>query len=270
MITSGIVFSMFPFSEWFIENSSKQETNLLLTLVYMLSISGTIFFIVSNARCKGKELYTAAIGSVFFILSFMTQIETIIFGNAFVGLSLHDILLMVLGDLISIIITGFLYILILKRKTVEHEIVAIDWKNFFKYLLINGLIYMVIYFIFGYFLAWKSEELRIFYTGSAQDVGFLHKLYENARDNAIIYPIQFVRGMLFTLGTLPLMRIKWNSKHGFLISVCAVFLCTGMGLIVPNFLFPNAVRLAHFVEMISSMLLFGVITAKLFEGCRKN
>ncbi|NLG02480.1 MAG: hypothetical protein GX567_01385, partial [Clostridia bacterium] len=245
MIINGISHSILPFSEWFVTNSMKQETNLGLTMIYMLAISGTIYFITQHARCKGKELYMAVIGSVFFTLSFMTQIETIIFGSAFEGLSLHDILLMVLGDFISISLTGLLYILILKRKTQEHEIMTIDWKKFVKCLLLNGLIYMVIYFIFGYFVAWKSEDLRIFYSGSAEDPGFFYRLYVNARDNFIIYPIQYVRGILFTLGIIPLMRIRWKSKYGFMISVCAVFLCTGMGLIVPNFLFPDAVRLAH-------------------------
>lgn len=272
MIVNGIAFSVMPFTEWFQENSAGQSTNLVLALLYMLWISGTMYCIVENAECKGGKLYLAVIGGVFFIQTFMTQIETIIFGSAFTGLGLRDVLLMVVGELISISVTGSLMILIVKGKYKEQEegTVSIDWKQFFKYLLINGLIYMVIYFVFGYFVAWKSEELRIFYSGSSVDNGFLDRLYVNFRDSAAIYPIQYVRGMLFTVGVIPFMMMKWKHKYDFLIVVCAVFLCTAMGLMIPNFLFPDAVRLRHFVEMISSMTLFGVITATLMGRCRKQ
>ncbi len=267
MIINGVVYSVFPFSAWFQEGSGGQETNIALSVVYILWITGTIYYIVDNSRCKGIGLCLAAIGSVFFIQSFMTQIETMLFGNAFTGLGIHDILLMVLGELVAITVTALLIILLLKRKSQENVKEKINWKSFGKVLLINGLIYMVIYFLFGYFVAWKSEELRIFYSGMSEDVGFIQKMYENARDSFIVYPIQFVRGMLFTLGIVPLLNMKWKHKYDYYIAVCAVFLCTAVGLLIPNFMFPDAVRLRHLVEMTTSMLLFGVITAVLTKKC---
>lgn len=265
MLVNGLVFSVLPFSEWFKEGSAGQETNMVLTMVYMLWIVGTMYFVVDHARCKGIRLYLSVVGCLFFIQSFMTQIETILFNRAFVGLGRSDIFLMMLGELVSISITVLFLILILKRKSEENETESIDWKCFIKRMLINGLIYMVIYFVFGYFVAWKSEDLRVFYSGSPVDAGFLGQLYSNLVNSFIVYPFQFVRGMLFTIGIIPLMKIKWKHKNDFIIGVCAVFLCTAVGLLVPNFLFPDTVRLRHLVEMVSSMTLFGIITAKLME-----
>ncbi len=265
MLVNGMVFSFLPFSQWFKEGSAGQETNMLLTAVYMLWITGTMYFLVDNAKCKGIRLYLSVVGCIFFIQSFMTQIETLFFNNAFVGLGRGDVVLMMLGEFFAIAITVFLLVIILKRKSNENETEKIDWKSFVGRMLINGLIYMVIYFVFGYFVAWKSEDLRVFYSGSTVDVGFLGQLYSNAVNSFIIYPFQFFRGMLFTLGIVPLMKISWKHKHDFVIGVCAVFLCTAVGLLVPNFLFPDTVRLRHLVEMVTSMLLFGIITAKLME-----
>ena len=61
-----------------------------------------------------------------------------------------------------------------------------------------------------------------------------------------------------------------KKKYDFVISLCLVYLCTAIQLIVPNFLFPDAVRWAHFLEMFSSMLLFGISTSVLLWKCRKD
>lgn len=127
----------------------------------------------------------------------------------------------------------------------------------------------MIYFTFGYFVAWKSEMLRVFYSGSSLDSGFIEKLISNWHDNTIIYPFQYIRGILFACSGLALLNMKWKNKYTFIIGLCLVYLCTAIQLIVPNFLFPDEVRLAHFFEMFSSMLLFGVITSVLLWKCRK-
>ncbi len=264
-IVNGMTFSFLPFTKGFAEQSASQSTNLGMTAIYMLWIVWTMYHIAKNSRCKGFNLYLAVIGTVFFVLSIMTQIETILFGSAFKGLQIWDIWMMVVGEMISITLVGFLLTLILKRKAKENETQKIDIKKFVFYMVVNGLIYLVIYFVFGYFVAWQSEELRIFYSGSPVDVGFIAQMRNNIENSFMVLPIQFGRGMLFTISIIPLLRMKWKHKYDYLVSVLAVFLCTAMGLIIPNFLFPDAVRIQHFYEMISSMFLFGIITAKLTE-----
>lgn len=271
MIINGLTYSFFPFTDWFKERNASQESNLIPILFVELGTVATICFITVNAKSKGIWLYLGAIGSVYFIQTFMTQIETMVFQNAFTGLATSDILLMMVADFCCILMIGLLMILLLKKKSSSQRVwnVSLEWKKVGKRIFINGLIYMVIYFIFGYFVAWKSEALRIFYSGQATDYGFIHQLYSNLCQSPMIYPIQLIRGMLFTVGVIPLMKINWNRKLQFEISVCAVFLLTAIGLLIPNFLFPDAVRLRHFIEMISSMLLFGIITAKFMGPCRK-
>ncbi|MDD2548763.1 MAG: hypothetical protein PHD00_01570 [Bacteroidales bacterium] len=53
----------------------------------------------------------------------------------------------------------------------------------------------------------------------------------------------------------------FNAKSKeLLVSLILVYLSTSIVLIIPNFLFPDVVRWAHFIEMMSSMTLFAVIT----------
>ncbi len=100
----------------------------------------------------------------------------------------------------------------------------------------------------------------MFYSGDSQDIGFWAKLIENWRENRAIYPFQFMRGVLFGIAALPLLYMGWNRRREFIISICLIYLSTAIVLIIPNFLFPDTVRWAHFIEMFLSMLLFGVMT----------
>jgi len=62
---------------------------------------------------------------------------------------------------------------------------------------------------------------------------------------------------------IPLMYIVNKNEKTFIFSICSVYLCTAIVLIIPNILFPDIVRIAHLIEMLTSMLLFGIIAGKI-------
>jgi hypothetical protein len=119
---------------------------------------------------------------------------------------------------------------------------------------------------FGYFIAWQFEDLRIFYSGSPEKLNFFGQLVNNMKTNPVIYPFQILRGILFGISIVPFLKMICK-KQVFLTSVSLVFSCTAVMLIIPNVLFPDTVRLAHLLEMTSSMLFFGNITGKILWGC---
>jgi hypothetical protein len=116
--------------------------------------------------------------------------------------------------------------------------------------------------IFGYFVAWQFEELRLFYSGSTEKLSFWGKMANNILTNPIIVPFQILRGILFGAAIIPI-RNMINTKNTFIASVCLVYLCTAVQLVIPNVLFPDVVRIAHLIEMSSSMLLFGLIVGNI-------
>jgi hypothetical protein len=194
--------------------------------------------------------------SIFFISSFMTQIETLFFGEAFPILTTADILLIMSAPLPSIIAATLMGVRFFgEKEPAESE--TTELKALVPRIVFIGVIYLAVYFIFGYFVAWQFEELRVFYSGSVVDLGFIGQVMSN---DAIIFPFQIFRGILFALGILPLLYMLRQSKAVFTVGVCLVYLCTAIVLIIPNVLFPNVIRWAHFYEMLSSMLVFGIIT----------
>jgi hypothetical protein len=94
----------------------------------------------------------------------------------------------------------------------------------------------------------------------------------NAKTNPVIIPFQIIRGILFGLAIIPIKNMIGERKNIFIICVCLIYLCTAIILIIPNVLFPDIVRIAHLIEMGSSMLLFGLIVGyiMLYNGKRKK
>jgi len=253
-----------PFSKGFKDLRTSEDTiTILFMLINNVWTCLTLYFIISRSYIKGIKLVICAAGVVFFVQTFMTQIETLFFGNAFI-LTKFDIILIMLAGLLPMLIVTPLAVKLFQRK--ETEITTITpfgiTSCMLKKILLIGIIYLAIYMIFGYFVAWQFKDLRVFYTDSAVKLSFFAQLANNMKTNPVIYPFQVFRGALFALATLPLLHFM-KTKKDFIISVCLVYLCAAMILIIPNVLFPDTVRMAHFYEMASSMLLFGLISGNL-------
>jgi len=197
----------------------------------------------------------------------MTQIETLFFGSSFDALSRLDVMFIMLAGLPSLLVTAPLAVRFFRNKHAKALIrFKIDVKKTIVKIVIISMIYLCVYMLFGYYVAWQFEELRLFYSGSAEKLGFLAQMAHNWEENPIIFPFQIIRGALFGLAAIPLLLIIPQDKKSFIISICLVYLGTAIGLIIPNVLFPDAVRIAHLIEMSTSMLLFGVVVGTVFKN----
>lgn len=264
-VANAAIFVLLPFSADFKTASLSQNATpyaMVFTIISTVWTVGTICFIIINSKIKRRGLLLTAVGSVFFVQTVMTQIETLFFGSSFTMLTRLDTILIVFAGAFSVLAVGVLALFLFK-KPAEQDLAKINWKNFRRIAMMNGIYYMVIYFVFGYFVAWQSPELRQFYSGSAEMMSFVEKLMDNFRTSPTIFFLQWMRGVLFTISVLPLLQMRWLHKYDYLIGVALMFLCSAVVLVIPNFLFPDAVRWTHFAEMFSSMLVFGILTGKL-------
>ena len=259
-IVFSIAGAILPFSAVFNEmkSSGGSSLSMLLMLVYAAWICFTMYFIVRHSCIVGKKLLVSLVIVMFFNLSFMTQFETLIFGSAFPALTKQDVFLIMASALLGIAAAAFLIVLFFQNKNAAAAEFKFSIKSILIKLGIIGIIYSCVYFLFGYFVAWQFEELRLFYTGSsANDI--TQSYAETAlRSQTLLFFFQILRGILFGVFILPLKKMI-DDKKIFIISVCLVYLGTGFQLILPNPLFPDIVRYAHLIEMTSSMLLFGLI-----------
>ena len=256
-----------PYSPDFKELGASSDP---IGLLFMLINSGwtcfAIYFIIRHTFYRGRRLFFNLLFILFFIQCFMTQVETLFFGNAFPVLTKIDILLIMAASLIPLlaVIPLAMKLFIMKSKSINEnpEIVkqSLNIKNMLIKLGIIGAIYLFVYMFFGYFVAWQFEDLRIFYTGTPEKLPFFKHIADLILNNPIIYPFQILRGILFAVFIFPLLNMINKSKITFIISVCLVYLSTAVMLVIPNVLFPDVVRYGHLIEMLSSMLLFGIIT----------
>jgi hypothetical protein len=200
----------------------------------------------------------------------MTQIETFFFGNAFTVITKLDIILIMFAGLFPLLGAIVLLVKFFQNKNTVYEESKLNGKDIIIKLGIIGIIYLCVYMLFGYFVAWQFEELRLFYSGSTEKLSFWGQMANNIRTNPIIIPFQIVRGVLFGLAIIPIKNMVNKNRKDFIISVCLIYLCTAIVLIIPNVLFPNMVRIAHLIEMSSSMLLFGIIVGYILWNNRSK
>jgi hypothetical protein len=255
--------AVLPFSQGFRElGASEDPGGMLFIFLSAVWSCFTILFIIRNTNWGGTKLFVNILLMMFFVQYFMTQIETFFFGKAFIVLTKLDIFFIMLAGLFPLLATIALMIKFFQNKNVVAEKTKTDIKSILTRLGVIGVIYLFVYMIFGYFVAWQFQELRIFYSGTSERLSFFGHMADTIKTNPIIFPFQIIRGILFGVFVLPL-RDMISKKTTFIASVCLAYLCTAVQLIIPNVLFPDAVRIAHLIEMSSSMLLFGIIVGNI-------
>ncbi len=263
------VSAFLPFSDAFVSGSrAAGDSALPFVLLNNAWMCLAIVYIVLTSGWRKRRLIPAVIFTVFMVAWVMTQIETAFFREAFRSLTSADMALIALSNGVFLLIAVPLAVTFFGRVQSTEIAPAVEQPQNLKTLMtrlgVIGVAYLVVYFFFGYFVAWREPQVRVFYSGSSEDHGFIQSLIDNYRNIPVIYPFQVLRGILFGLFVLPLVNMFRGRPSQLLISLVLVYSCTGMGLLIPNFLFPDAVRWAHFREMMSSMFLFAIIVWLVF------
>src|SRR5699024_4900870 len=145
-----------PYSEGFkAASTAGNPTDLLYVLLSNLWLCATIVFLVKNSVWSGRKLLLGIVFTLFMIYCFMTQIETWFFGSDFPLLTCPDIISIALANATPIFVATPLALRLFasQRKEITTKGVSIRWnKSFIARLLLLGVGYMVLYFIFGYFV----------------------------------------------------------------------------------------------------------------------
>jgi hypothetical protein len=132
-------------------------------------------------------------------------------------------------------------------------------------LILIVVAYLLIYFGFGYFIAWKSEAVRTYYGGN--DPGnFLTHLANLIRTEPLLFVLQAVRALLWTaiaVTVIKMMRGEWWEAG---LAVALLFAVMTSQLLLPNPLMPAEVRMAHLLETSTSNFLFGWLVVLILRG----
>ncbi|HEY3474071.1 MAG TPA: hypothetical protein VGK56_05630 [Anaerolineales bacterium] len=125
-----------------------------------------------------------------------------------------------------------------------------------------GLVYVILYLLFGYYVAWHSQELRVFYGGPTELNSFPDQILTTLMSKPELPFFQYARGILWILCLIPLFKTFTGGRLELVIlSALALGLLPTAQLAFANPLMPAQVSLYHFWEVSLSMGIFGALCA---------
>jgi hypothetical protein len=238
------------------------DTNgmLILGLINTLLVTG----IIVTSRWYGWRLALFLAIAYYGSFTFITQIETWYFLTEITVSPELLPRLFIMGLSIPIIYIPFAVLICNKwnKRDLNIEFIyeLLPFNQMLLKLCILALLYLIIYWLAGYFIAWQNPELRAFYGSPGKiEPFFKHTLDTFSQSPGLLF-LQLGRGILFVLIVMPVIvgsRVKpWLT--GLL--VASLLTVPHLGHILPNPLMPLAsVRLSHMVETSTSTFLFGLI-----------
>lgn len=220
-------------------------------------------YVIIRSRWNGWRLVVTTFVVFFGIEIFLNLLEEVVFSQNFVNIIpagrvpemfLHGAITLALFSPLAVLVHG-------KMKGGEESQepslrLVMPWMVWTRRLIMIAVIYMVIYFLFSYFVAIPlAREAFEEYFHHVQTTNWMW-----------IFPFQLLRGLLFTAWAFPVIRMMkgrlWEAK----LAVALLFsVIMAAGLLVPSDIMPDKMRMAHFVEVISSNFLFGWIVVWLLN-----
>ena len=193
----------------------------------------------------------------------MAQIETLYFNSAVQMESAVLLAIVAAGALRALVFAPLAVFIFGKLKQPPETQAATVSSRWRKRLAAMAVLYVVVYFMFGYFVAWQWPETRLYYTGTTTIKPFFTHFWDLfTSEDLLIIPFQILRGALWAALAIAIVRMlqakRWEASLAVGLTF-AVLLALPLGLF-PNPYMPPAVAQSHFVEVSSSMLLFGGIT----------
>jgi hypothetical protein len=139
---------------------------------------------------------------------------------------------------------------------------ATDWAWRLGLIIVA---YVILYFTFGYFIAWRVPDVRTYYHG-VDAGGFIPHMTMVVRKTPWLIPFQMVRALMWTALAMPVVRMMKGGRLEASMAVALLFsVVMNAQLLLPNAYMPEAVRMAHLVETASSNFLFGALVGWLLR-----
>jgi len=234
----------------------------LPVFIFSFIIAAIFYYIIYRSRWHGLKLAFAIFIAFYGLHTVVMQLESLVF----LGSRLPT------GMLVSIYLMGFimaglfapLSVLIMHKTVPELEQKSLEthlsmpvsmwvWK-----IIVIGIAYVIIYYLFGYFIAWKNPAIQEYYSGHDPGNFFVH-LANFWQSSPWMYGFQFIRGLLWMLFALPIIRMHKGGKWEVAFTVAIVVALWTFQLLIPNPMMPAEVARVHLIETFSSNFVFGWI-----------
>ncbi len=231
--------------------------------------------LVAAASSRGLRLMCSVVVLTFGVMTFQPQIEAVAFGvmgvEAATRVGLMGLILSIIVAPISAVVFGRGRGAPPQASTSEGEGARVPRQNaagpvrYWQRIAAAGVIYVAIYLVSGYFVAWQSSDVRAFY-GGAEPGGFLAHVWRLQGSVPWFMPFQFARGCVWAglaLTALPRLSGSWV-RRGAVVGLFFAVLMNAQ-LLLPNPAMPEAVRLVHMAETAPANFLLGLALALVFR-----
>ena len=252
------------------EAVAEQQTPGFLGVVLFVGLLQTIVlaYPVLRSRWHGWLLALTMFAVYFGTTTFMGQIESVVYlGDRMSASMLSGLFLM---GLFAAAVFAPVLVLTLGRwrapaaaESEPNPRLRMSPGGWAWKLAVGAAVMFALYYLFGYYVAWKNPEVRAWYDGT--DPGtFLAQLRSVIEWQWWMLPFQYLRGLLWVLLALPVIRMMRGRWWEAGLALSLLFAVPGLYLLLPNPLMPDAVRLTHLVETVPYQFLFGWFVAWLF------
>lgn len=244
-----------------------EAAKTLLALLTVSLISAAVWtYVLRRSRWSGWKLILCVFFVFYGTSTLMPQIETAYFVTSLPQGMLPRLFL---AGLIMAAVFSPLAVLILGKArgqaTDTSTRLIMPVNAWIVKLSVIAIAYVVIYFTFGYFIAWKSEAVRAYYGGN--DPGsFITHMFSLVRTEPMLFLLQIARGLLWAAIAVPVIKMMKGVWWEAGLAVALLFAMTSALLLIPNPLMPPPVRMAHLLETATSNFLFGWLVVLVFRG----
>jgi hypothetical protein len=244
-------------------DQAQQAASLLgPLLVYTLVISLVTAWIVQKSRWRGLKLIAALVFTFYGLMTVITQIETIVYLRAKMPPGLIKSLF-VLGAIVAVLFVPLAVLIMGKIRGPEQpaagHALTLTLKRKAARFAILATVYVVLYYLFGYYVAWQNPELRMYYSGTTELRSFYQQMHSTVTATPWMLPFQFGRGLLWVLFAYPVVSMLNTRRIETAAIIAALFGVGSFALFIPNPLMPASVAHSHFWETLCSDLLLGAI-----------
>ena len=241
--------------------SGQAGSGALPLLAVCFLEAAVMTYLILRSRWSGWRLVAAVFFVFYGATTFMPQIESAVFLTHLPAGMLPRLFLM--GALIAAPFSVLAVLILGKRKaeavdTQPDSRLVMPASEWTWKLAVIAVSYLILYFTFGYFIAWRNPAVREYY-GGIDEGGFVGQMGRVLRNTPWLIPFQIMRAMFWVALAVPVIRMLKGQRTEAGLAVGLLFaVVMNAQILLPNPYMPEPVRMAHLVETASSNFIFGV------------
>jgi hypothetical protein len=231
-------------------------------LIFTVCVGGTLSYLILRSRWHGWMLAAVIFVSMYGISTVASQVESV----AFLSNKLpHGMIraLFVQGAIAAALFAPLAVLVLGKWRAASVRgpmlpAVLPKLASLLLRIVILVAAFVFLYLFFGYYVAWRNPELRLFY-GGPEEATFWAAWKHNWISSPWIYPLAVFRALLHVACLYPLVRMLHASRRESALAASLFLICWTTILLLPNPLMPPSVARSHFWETLGFNLVFGAL-----------